>query len=85
MLLKAKEIILLLSGEEGARFFRVINTVKKKKQKTTVVKFEVNKLVNSVIPHGNIEMRPHKTVSLKVINRSYKWALTEIQLSPRIS
>lgn len=73
MLLKAKEIILLLSGEEGARFSRVITTVKKKKkQKTTVVKFEVNKLVNSVIPHGNIEMRPHKTVSLKVINRSYK-------------
>ena len=71
MLLKAKEIILLLSGEEGARFSRVITTVKKK-PKTTVVKFEVNKLVNSVIPHGNIEMRPHKTVSLKVINRSYK-------------
>ena len=71
MLLKAKEIILLLSGEEGARFSRVITNVKKK-TKTTVVKFEVNKLVNSVIPHGNIEMRPHKTVSLKVINRSYK-------------
>lgn len=71
MLLKAKEIILLLSGEEGARFSRVITTVKKK-TKTTVAKFEVNKLVNSVIPHGNIEMRPHKTVSLKVINRSYK-------------
>lgn len=71
MLLKAKEIILLLSSEEGAKFSRVITTVKKKKQKT-VVKFEVNKLVNSVIPHGNIEMRSHKTVSLKVINRSYK-------------
>ena len=71
MLLKAKGIILLLSSEEGAKFSRVITTVKNKKQKT-VVKFEVNKLVNSVIPHGNIEMRSHKTVSLKVINRSYK-------------
>lgn len=33
MLLKAKEIILLLSGEEGARFSRVITTVKKKNKK----------------------------------------------------
>lgn len=77
MLFKVKEIIFLFSGEEGVRFFWVIIIVKKK-IKIIVVKFEVNKLVNSVILYGNIEMRLYKIVFFKVINRSYKWVLMEI-------
>ena len=53
MLLKAKEIILLLSGEEGARFSRVITTVKKKNKKQLFDESDWFYLCGLITPHLN--------------------------------